>query len=344
MYYAGKIAPALLVLGVVAGCTEQAKRPAPQPAPEPAPAAPEPDPTRELRAERGSLRVGMGPARHRLMLDAVVDAGTPAEPPPAAEPPGFLGKPERAVLDELRNGQVASVTKGSGGRTSAFKIIFDSGAQAYFKPEQNWYADVAAYYLDRALGLGRMPPTVARSLSLGESRSQVRGALIQALDDKPVPAVTPPGWENWIRVERKPHAQPATPQPSRADLPAELSDMIVFDFLTLNSARFGRNNANVLTLGAGGPLILLDNGDAFSKGPARRGADAHLLLLAKFRRRTIDAVRALDVQALGQTMAADPLGPFLDTSMLRGLETRRKAVLEHVAKQERRYGDTVYAW
>lgn len=342
MYYAGKIAPALLVLGLTAGCTEQAKRPAPQPAPEPAPAAAAPDPTRELRAERGSLRIGMGPAKHRLIVDAVVDAGTPAEPPPAPEPPGFLGRPERAVLDELRSGNVASMTKGGGGRTLAFDITFDSGARAHWKPEQkgsstSWYADVVVYYLDRALGLGRVPPVVARSLPLDESGSPVRGALSQALGDQPVPAVTPPGWENWLRAERK----PATPEPSRADLPAELSDIIVLDFLTLNPSRFGRKNANLFTLGPGGPLVLLDNGDAFSKGPARRGA---LDALAKFRRRTIDAVRALDVQALGQTLTADPLGPFLDTNMLRGLETRRKAVLEHVAKQERRYGDTVYAW
>jgi len=121
--------------------------------------------------------------------------------------------------------------------------------------------------------------------------------------------------------------------------------MIVFDFLTLNYDRFGGDNVNLLTLGAAGPLIALDNGDAFSAGPARRSVlDARLLPLAKFRRRTIDAVRALDVPALGTTMAADPLGPFLDSNMLRGLEIRRDALLEHVAKQERRYGDAVYAW
>jgi hypothetical protein len=363
MYDAGKIALGCWLL--ISGCTDAAPRPAPQPAPAPVAAASKPELNRELRAERGSLRLGVGPSKHRLVT---AEAEPVAEPPPAAEPPGFLGKPERAALEQLRTGTLASVKKGSGGRTLAFKLTFDSGAEGYYKPEQripsaNWYAEVVAYHLDRALGLGRVPPVVARKFAWTQLEAaaeddprrkqvvvgrdgQVRGALIQWLNDGPVPAVTPPGWENWIRGDRKPPVRYLeVPEPSRSELPAELSDMIVFDFLTLNYDRFGAGNVNLLTLGPGGPLISLDNGAAFSPGPARRSVlDARLLPLAKFRRRTIDALRALDVKALGATLAADPVGPLLDSNMLRGLETRRAAVLEHVAKQEGRYGAAVYAW
>jgi hypothetical protein len=204
----------------------------------------------------------------------------------------------------------------------------------------------------------------------------VRGALIAWLPDPLVRAVTPPGWENWVRSSPLPPAavtpyqrsvlyweardeqlrrtkgeEPGVmryvqaPKPSEPALPAALSDMIIFDFLTLNYDRFGGNNVNVLTLGARGPLIWLDNGDAFSPGPPRRSVlDARLDALSRFRKRTVEALRALDVDALGRRMHEDPLGPILDASMLHGLEVRRRAVLQHVAAQERRYGEAVYAW
>jgi hypothetical protein len=310
----------------------------------------------------------------------------------------FTGKSAAEVLERLRSGQLQSAEKGSGGRTLAFKVTLESGVQAYYKPEQrlasaNWYAEVAAFYLDRALGLGRVPPVVSRRLAwkqleaaaVGDSRSKtvavdrtgnVRGALIAWLPDELLAAGTPPGWEAWLCNEPwnplnvTPYQSAATykqglaaqrqrrtggegaalgkreaPPPARDDLPAELSDMIVFDFLTANAERFGDDNANLLTLGAKGPLVFLDNGSGFSPGPAQQGVlNARLSAVSKFRWRTIDALRALDVKTLKATMAADPLGPILDAAMLRGLEARRTAVLEHVAREEKRFGDAVFAW
>ena len=332
----------------------------------------------EPGVERASLRLGRAPAMYRLAKDAQVPLERTA--PAAPEPSGFLGKPERRELEQLASGAVTSAKKASGRRTLAFELALDSGVSAVFEPEQrvsraNWYAQIAAYYLDRALGLGRVPPVVARKLAWPQlqaaagqdarqrkvvvgSDGQVRGALVLSLKDELVPALTPAGWESWIRGEparpnevspyQREHEprgrevryqQPPEPQPS--ELPAELSDMILFDFLTLNDDRFGAGNANILTLGKAGPLVFVNNGAAFSPGPARR---ARLLPLAKFRKRTVDALRAFDVRAFGTKLAADPLGPFLDESMLRGIGERRDAVLQHIAEQERRYGAGVYAW
>jgi hypothetical protein len=311
---------------------------------------------------------------------------------------GFLGQSDASILDTLRTQPLRHARKGSGGRTLAFKLELADGTCAYFKPEQqvssaHWYAEVAAYYLDRALGLGRVPPVVSRRVRWEELQAaaegdrrvpevkvaadgSVRGALIYWLPKHLVAAVTPPGWENWLRI--KPFARWAVspyqastsygaalahahdqiargqpgdayyddvPVPAQPDLPAELSDMIVFDFLTLNYDRWGGDNTNVLTLGATGPLIFLDNGDGFSVGPARRGLlDARLAPLQRFRKRTVEALEALDVRALGERMAHDALAPILDAHMLQGLELRRRALLEHVAEQARRFGDAVYAW
>src|SRR5262249_11045979 len=124
------------------------------------------------------------------------------------------------------------------------------------------------------------------------------------------------------------------------------SDLVVFDYLTANYDRF-ESRDNLVTLGEKGPLIFLDNGAAFSSSgaTAQRGLlDARLAFVSKFRKSTIEALRTLDTEALRATMAADSLGPLLDAAAWRGFEARRTAILEHVARLEKRFGDAVYAW
>jgi hypothetical protein len=212
-------------------------------------------------------------------------------------------------------------------------------------------------------------------LAIGKD-GRVRGALIYWLNERLVPASTPPGWENWLRSEAfgrttvSPYQRAAAygaalnrahqhmlrreppeafydtvPMPEHPQLPAELSDMIVFDFLTLNFDRFGGSNANILLLGEGGPLIFLDNGDGFSPGPPRRHVlDTRLAPVSRFRKRTIEALRAFDMRAFSARLAREPLAPILDARALAGLAVRREIVLEHVAAQSKRYGDAVFAW
>jgi hypothetical protein len=370
---------------------------------------------RAEQGERESERAGALPRPRTLTRVTEASArdttGLPAREPSRARStpardiaaasvePGLLGRTDE---DELRvrlgSEAVVAARKGSGGRTLAFKLSLASGIQAYLKPEQavssaHWYAEVAAYHLDRALGLGRVPPVVSRSIdwsslrraAAGDRRAaelaigkdgRVRGALIYWLNERLVSASTPAGWENWLRFEafgrstvspyqraaaygaalnrahqRMLRREPpeafydAVPTPERPELPAELSDMIVFDFLTLNFDRFGGSNANVLLLGEGGPLIFLDNGDGFSPGPPRRHVlDTRLAPVSRFRKRTIEALRAFDMRAFSARLAREPLAPILDARALAGLAVRREIVLEHVAAQSKRYGDAVFAW
>jgi hypothetical protein len=84
-----------------------------------------------------------------------------------ANDPGFLGEPDAPRIAALRNGAIKEVSKGKGGRSLAFRITLEDGTKGYFKPRQSfsaahWYSEVAAYYLDRELGIGRVPPTTGR--------------------------------------------------------------------------------------------------------------------------------------------------------------------------------------
>ena len=179
-------------------------------------------------------------------------------------------------------------------------------------------------------------------------------------------------WERWIRIQR---SLPITPYQRpidyRADLrnapgvreatdaqrpfagapdteerAAELSDMIVFDYLTQNVDRWGGDFTNVRTRGKGGPLIYLDNGAGFWRGDQRLGLmEARLRALQRFRRSTVEAVRSLDVDRLAARLARDPLAPVLNHRQLDGLRQRQRALLAHVDRMVDRFGEAkVLAW
>jgi hypothetical protein len=64
----------------------------------------------------------------------------------------------------------------------------------------------------------------------------------------------------------------------------------------------------------------------------------------KFRKSTIDALRALDLEQLAARMATDPLAPILTDDDLEGLAIRRIAVLDRVAELQALHGDKIFAW
>ena len=308
--------------------------------------------------------------------------------------PAFLGEPDAPRIAALRDGSIAEVRKGRGGRSLAFQIVLEDGTRGYFKPKQSfsaahWYSEVAAYYLDRELGLGRVPPTTGRVLRWSElkkaagsddrvaelqieSDGTLRGAFIWWIPEPLKRLRMGREWERWIRVQR---VLPITPYQRpvdyRADLnrrpgireatdphrplakapdvehrPAELSDLIVFDYLTQNVDRWGGGFTNLRTRGAGGPLIFLDNGAGFWLGEQRLGLmEARLKALQRFRKSTVAAVRALDVGAMAEQMQQDPLAPVLNEKQLDGLRQRRQAVLDHVETLVARFGEAaVLPW
>ena len=179
-------------------------------------------------------------------------------------------------------------------------------------------------------------------------------------------------WERWIRIQRSlpitPYQRPidyradlrkapgvreaTDPErpfagaPDTGERAAELSDMIVFDYLTQNVDRWGGDFTNVRTRGKGGPLIYLDNGAGFWRGEQRLGLmEARLRALQRFRRSTVEAVRSLDIDQVSARLAGDPLAPVLHDRQLDGLRQRQRALLAHVDRMVARFGEAkVLAW
>lgn len=318
-------------------------------------------------------------------------------PPPGSSqvpPPGFLGAPDADRISSLRGADIAEVSKGRGGRSLAFRITLADGTRGYFKPKQtfsaaHWYSEVAAYYVDRELGLGRVPPTTGRTFAWSEleaaagrdervselgigKNGTLKGAFIWWIPEPLKRVRMGRTWERWVRVQkflpitpyqrpvdyradlnRRPGVREAT-DPSRPiattpdteTRPAELSDLILFDYLTQNVDRWGGDFTNVRSRGPGGPLIYLDNGAGFWMGEQRLGLmEARLKALQRFRRSTVEAIRKFDIERFAKRLQEDPLAPVLNEKQLDGLAERLGAVLEHVDAMVSRFGEArVFAW
>ncbi|HJL20001.1 MAG TPA: hypothetical protein RMH99_30330, partial [Sandaracinaceae bacterium LLY-WYZ-13_1] len=316
----------------------------------------------------------------------------------------FLRWEDAPIRRALASEAIDEVERGHGGRSLGFHVTLEDGTEAYFKPDQafngmSWYAEAAAYHLDRALGLGRVAPVVTRRFAWSEledaaggdrrideihvdDEGRVVGSLIWWVPARLRPVELPAGWERWLRVSGRPPAitpfqRPgayrralarhrareraevggeqeetpprrvrATPEPDRPERPAEMSDLIVFDYLTHNVDRWGTHNTNVRTVGEGGSLMYLDNAAAFTLRRHRLGImDRRLAQVQRFRRSTIDAIRALDLETFAERLAEDPHGPLLDEHQLEGLAVRRAHLLGHVDALVDRHGEArVYAW
>ncbi len=323
-------------------------------------------------------------------------AAPPAPPPPTAavEPTldpivatpgvdGFFGEDETALRRSLAEQPVARIEKGGGGRSLGFKITLADGTRGYFKPEQDvrythHWSELGAYYLDRELRLGRVPPAVGRRFEWDRLRNHaqtdprleemrprangtIRGAFIAWIAEGPAQLPLGAGWEKWVRIEgplaRTPYVPPrmqveglvpryrstAPEAPPEASLAPALSDLLVFDYLIQNADRWGSENANVRTRGPGGPLMFFDNGAGFWPGEARMPImERRLTSVQKFRRSTVDALRRFDLASLRARLATDPLGSPLSEPMLTGLVERIGVVIAHVDRTESRFGPRVY--
>lgn len=159
------------------------------------------------------------------------DAGSDASSAPAtARVDHFFGEADAPHLSALREAEITRIERGSGGRSVAFRFTFADGSRGYFKPDQSFsgtsdVAELAAYHLDRLLGLGRVPPTVMRvvpyarlaPLLAGDPRAAevrvrpdatVRGSLSRWVETPLVPLVLGIGFERWVRVEPPPYLTP----------------------------------------------------------------------------------------------------------------------------------------
>ena len=301
----------------------------------------------------------------------VVNAQTPGAPGPtaaelaAAAPPirsnrTFGGVSEDHILNEIHSARI--VGRQQVGSTSVnFHLTLSSDTDASFKPRSTSHADayraeIAAFRLNRLLGLSRVPPAISRyvqraqlhlsteTLVLPERDGNVRGAAIYwvpVLRDSRIDQERErTRWSRWLRQR---DTIPAD-QLVRAE---EISSLVVFDFLIGNWDRW--SGANV-PMDAGGHLIYRDNNGGFGEpfGDAMLAiVMRQLRLVQKFSRAVIDRARGMTEETVRAEMALDPdtAHPPLSAVQITSLLRRRDTLIAYVDDLVRRHSEAaVYVW
>jgi hypothetical protein len=231
----------------------------------------------------------------------------------------------------------------------------------------------------RALPWGRLDAVLAGDPRGAELIVQpdgtVRGSLSFWVEERLVPLELGVGFERWFRVEPAPYltpfqrarvyvaqaagTEPIVPpvgedgaplplagEPDRPDRGAELSDLVLFDYLIHNIDRWGGGFTNVRTRERGGPLVFLDQAGGFGPGRARIGfMDRRLHAVQRFRFLTVEAIRRLDVAELRARLEGEGMGPLLDERRLAHLDERRQHLLAHVEERSTAQGEpATFPW
>ncbi|HUJ57062.1 MAG TPA: hypothetical protein VLX92_01150 [Kofleriaceae bacterium] len=316
--------------------------------------------THEAAAAAAPARVPLGLPAAQLYIAA-----------PAA-PPTVFDAPDDVLLAPLGAAPVAHVKVNHGGTSLSLRVEFANGARAAFKPQQihpqsDPRKEIAAYRIDRLLGIGHVAPAMPIALPLDQviaaSDESARAYTVGRINDE---AITHDGivrgelsW--WI-----PEIRDVTFGPYRVDetagidlwtsylqhdakIPNELEPMlaqlatcVVFDVLIDNADRWTGNN----TKGSVDrkTLYFMDNTLSFSQFTL--GHETNLTPLYKievFPRGLIRRLRGLTAEAVTAALdlGDDPakMAPLLEPGEVRALIARRDHLLRYIDALIAQYGE-----
>jgi hypothetical protein len=202
------------------------------------------------------------------------------------------------------------------------------------------------------LGLHRVPPACGRTMPRSQMQSiadrsgdvtfservmreilsrgdHVPGALLHWV---PGPLESVPNVGRWPELLSSEHEL----SPDQTELAADLSRLILFDYVTDNVDRWSGGNIlrQHLPDQPPGPVLFMDNGASFSPGRDGLGArpgeqSQRLSRIHRLPRGLIAALRALTAESIRNALAQDPLAPVLAEPQIQALLARRDRVISH---------------
>jgi hypothetical protein len=279
-------------------------------------------------------------------------------PPPQGT---VFGAPDDELLAPIASAPITKAKLNHGGSSLSLRLDFASGARAAFKPLQvhpqsDPRREIAAYRIDRLLGIGHVPPAKSAAFTVddvvdgfeiagrayAEDRiadeatprhgqlvgevswwiPEIKGVRLggQLIDD-------PEGVTLWSAYLQAGTAMPAELQP----MLAQIATVIVFDVLIDNSDRWSGNN----TQGSpdGRVLYFMDNTLAFSAFTLGHSTNlAKLHRIQVFPRGLVGKLRALTVENVSAALGGedDLLGRLLTDAEIRAIIARRDHLLEYI--------------
>jgi hypothetical protein len=287
------------------------------------------------------------------------------------EPITVFGVPDDVLLGPLGGSRVTRIKFNRGGTSLSLRLDFANGTRAAFKPEQVFpqsdpRREIAAYRIDRLLGIGHVPPAKVATIPLQELIDAVpleqRAYAITRLDDAIVRGSVVHGELSWWIPEIKLAALGrlhideregrelwtsylqvgAVIPPEHHDLVAQIATMVVFDVLIDNADRWSGGNAMMSPDARA--LFFMDNTLAFSI--YRFGHEipnAALRRLQVFPRALIHRLRGLTAEAIARALELREdhgLGPLLTDEQIRAILARRDNILAHVDRLIAEHGES----
>ena len=305
------------------------------------------------------LSAGLTPASASMSLGSTAElpiASVPLEPElvdVASDAAGtFMGMRDELLIERMRTGQVVRAKLNKGGSSISFRLDFEDGSRAAFKPAQiNPQTvprkEVAGYRLARLLGFNAVPPATMRTLhrddlvgrlppdmtfmtaridaeTVFDEEGFTRGELsywIPVIVDAHLDALDQVlAWWKWMTIGEEIPAD-------KLELMAQLSSLLVFDLLQNNSDRF--SGGNLMMSPDGRKLYWMDNAFGFGTDPEGNiKCRTYLYRAQKFSRKMIAAARGLTFPAVRDAVELEP--GLLSTAEMAAILERRDRVIAYV--------------
>jgi hypothetical protein len=282
-----------------------------------------------------------------------------ATAPPA--PTTVFGAPDPDLLAPLAATPVTRVKLNRGGTSLTMRVDFASGARASFKPLQihpqsDPRREIAAYRIDRLLGIGHVPPAKSAAFLVDDLVAAIdpaaRGYAEPRIAEEAIarhgrltgevswwiPEIKrarlgghdiddPEGQAVWSGYLQAGAVMPA----ELAPMLAQIASAILFDLLIDNADRWSGNNTQASPDNR--VLYFMDNTLSFS--PFTLGHATNLSKLYRiqvFPRGLVGKLRALTVETVTAALGGDDdlLGPLLTGIEIRAIIARRDHFLAYI--------------
>ncbi|MBL0214711.1 MAG: hypothetical protein IPQ07_12585 [Myxococcales bacterium] len=273
-----------------------------------------------------------------------------------------FGAPDGELLAPLGASKVTLIKLNHGGTSLSLRVDFASGVRAAFKPEQTHpqsdpRREIAAYRLDRLLGIGHVPPAKAAAIPVQElidaAEPSHRAFIASRLDEEGIArgGMLRGELSWWVpeiklakvgpyRVDEKEgralwtvYLQAGAKIPDEArPMCEQLAAVILFDVLIDNPDRWTGSNTEMSPDGK--TLFFMDNTLSFSSFTL--GHEQNLGALRRiqvFPRRLVERLRALTEDAIvGALQISDDhgLAPLLHPSEIHAIIVRRDNLMRYI--------------
>jgi hypothetical protein len=268
----------------------------------------------------------------------------------------FLGMSDELLLERVRTQPIVRFKLNHGGSSLSFRVDFADGSRAAWKPNQTNLQtiprkEVAAYRLNRMLGLNAVPPAAPRVVSRDELLAHLHPDSLDALPRIKAETVFGPNGQTigtasyWIpiikdsgfdtpegRLVGQQWLSQGEPVPAdKVSMATQLSDLVVFDFLTANPDRYSGGNMKMSPDGT--ELFYMDNTMSFFVEPQGNQRNREVLLRTqRFSRALYEALPRVTVATLQKALTEEVGAPYeiLTPAEIAAVVARRDVVRQHV--------------